>query len=161
MIQGNGRVWITERNQRPACIDAAPYAMILNTNNNQLEARTPSVTLLQHVSTTCAAQQQAYLEYHVHWYRHILACLLRVTGATFLFGASAVSAVAYNPHYQFFQSPISTEIYLGAFQQWSGVSVQILLSFIRMNHLLNLVHFTNSQSVTNHTCAAEVWLVLV
>ena len=84
VIQRNGRVWIAGHNQRNARLDAAQYGMLLSMNTNQSEPGVPSGLLLQNIWTTCAAQQQADLEYHVHWNRHLLARLRQVTGATLL-----------------------------------------------------------------------------
>ena len=60
---------------------------------------------------SCLAQQAADAEYHIHWSRHLLACIREITGAQLHLG---VRAVAYNPHFPLFASPFAGDRWLGA-----------------------------------------------
>jgi hypothetical protein len=101
-MQRNGRVWIARRGMCPFSIDAAQYGMLINLKS-RLSNNGPSQLILHQLTVTCLAQQQADLQHHVQWSRHLLACfkLQTSTGATLSIGASAVT---YNPQFPVNQS---------------------------------------------------------
>ena len=80
-----------------------------------------SVTLLQRLKTflqrlraTCLAQQQADAEGQVHWSRHLLACLSRITEAELLLGTRRRAVWLAQPALQHFVSPFAGDQWLGA-----------------------------------------------
>jgi hypothetical protein len=85
-----------------------------------------SETFLRHLRASCLAQQRADAEGQVHWSRHLLACLRRITGAELLAG---VRAVLHNPHFQHFVSPFAGDQRLGAAQEWPKVPALLLLDY--------------------------------
>ena len=62
----------------------------------------------------------------MHWSRHLLACLRRITGAELLAG---VRAVLHNPHFQHFVPPFAGDQRLGAAQEWPKVPALLLLDY--------------------------------
>ena len=100
VIQRNGRVWIAERNNRVAKMDAAQYHMLLATCGNQDVPKAPTAQLLSCISDSCRAQSTADLEFFVPWSRHLLASIQKITKSELLIGASAVT---YNPHFHYFR----------------------------------------------------------
>jgi len=123
VMKRNGRVWIAEGDRNVTRMDAAHYSMITDLNS-QKEQPSPSVQLLQLINASSRAQQQSDLEHHVHWSRHLLAYIQKVTEAQLLIGASAMT---YNPHFHFFVSPNSTDRLLGASVTWPLVPALLLL----------------------------------
>ena len=109
----------------------------------------PSVQLLQLISASSKAQQQSDLEHHVHWSRHLLAYIRKVTGAQLLIGASAMT---YNPHYQFFVSPHTNDRQLGASTTWPQVPALLLLDSFVPSARSALLH----QAATH---APGVWIL--
>ncbi len=57
---------------------------------------------LDSLLAVCLAQQRQDCPRAVHWSRHLLACIARVTGAKGLIGCRAVT---FHPHYWWFSSP--------------------------------------------------------
>ena len=80
--------------------------------------QTPNALFLRHLRASCLAQQAADAEYHIHWSRHLLACIREITGAQLHLG---VRAVAYNPHFPLFASPFAGDRWLGAVHEWPSV----------------------------------------
>ena len=148
VMQRNGRVWIAKKDNCPFGLDAAQYGMLVALNRRE-DSTGPSELLLRRISITCSAQRRADLEYHVHWSRHLLTCLQKVTGATLLVGASAVT---YNPHFQHFFSPIPGDDELGAVQGWPAVPALLLLDSFSPESRQNVL-----QSASNH--GACVWIL--
>ncbi len=60
----------------------------------------------------------------MHWSRHLLASICRITGVRVLIGASAVT---HNPHFLFFLSPNVEDRQLGAIFQWPPEPVLLVL----------------------------------
>ena len=109
----------------------------------------PSVQLLQLISASSKAQQQSDLEHHVHWSRHLLAYIRKVTGAQLLIGDSAMT---YNPHYQFFVPPHTNDRQLGASTTWPQVPALLLLDSFVPSARSALLH----QAATH---APGVWIL--
>ena len=99
VIQRNGRVWISGRSDRVVKLDAAQYHMLLAMCSNQVVPSAPSEQTLKRISESCQAQNDADIEFFVHWSRHLVAYLRQITGSELLIGASAVT---YNPHFPYF-----------------------------------------------------------
>jgi hypothetical protein len=80
----------------------------------------PEALFLRHLRASCLAQQTADAEYHIHWSRHLLACIRDKTGAQLHLGARAV---AYNPspYFPLFASPFVGDRWLGAVLEWPSV----------------------------------------
>jgi ribonuclease HI len=76
---------------------------------------------LDSLLAVCLAQQRQDAARAVHWSRHLLACIARVTGAKGLIGCRAVT---YHPHYWWFSSPEDEA--LGSLRMWP-VDVCVLL----------------------------------
>ena len=115
VIQRNGRVWISGRNSRVAKLDAAQYHMLLAMCSDQVVPSAPSEQILNRISESCRAQNDADIEFFVHWSRHLVAYLRQITGSELLIGASAVT---YNPHFPYFSSPYSPDVHFGAVAEW-------------------------------------------
>ena len=123
-MRRNGRVWIVEHNRRVAQLDAAQYGMLLVSYHNSEEHSIPSTEFLSSLDASCRAQRMAYLEYYVHWSRHLLACFRQATGAEALLGANVVN---YNPYFTSFLSPFECDQSIGALQQWPDVPFLLVL----------------------------------
>ena len=124
VIQRNGRVWIAEQNNRVAKMDAAQYHMLLATSGNQNVPKAPTEQLLSCISDSCRAQSTADLEFFVHWSRHLLASIQKITKSELLIGASAVT---YNPHFHYFSSPYLPDVHLGAVTEWPQVPALLII----------------------------------
>ena len=85
-------------------MDSAQYGLLCALHETQQNQSDPSALFLHHLRASCLAQQRADAEYQVHWSRHLLACLQRITEAELLIGARAMT---YNPHFRLFASPES------------------------------------------------------
>ena len=103
----NGRVWISGRSNRVAKLDAAQYHMLLAMCSDQVVLSAPFEQILNRISESCQAQNDADLEFFVHWSRHLVAYLRQITGSELLIGASAVT---YNPHFPYFSFPYSPDV---------------------------------------------------
>ena len=67
-----------------------------------------------HRSASCRAQQDADRQHYMHWNRHLLANIGKVTDVELVIGASAVM---FNPHFLHFIPrfpPVPTGVHLGA-----------------------------------------------
>jgi hypothetical protein len=60
----------------------------------------------------------------VHWSRHLLAIIRRVTDVELVIGASAVM---FNPHFLHFVSPFPPDVHLGAAADWPQVPALLVL----------------------------------
>ena len=98
-----------------AKLDAAQYHMLLAMCSDQVVPSAPSEQILNRISESCRAQNDADLEFFVHWSRHLVAYLRQITGSELLIGASAVT---YNPHFPYFSSPYSPDVHFGAVAEW-------------------------------------------
>ena len=124
IIQRNGRVWISDQNNRIVRMDAAQYGLLLTTCYDQDIQRAPLVKFLEQICASCRAQQDADQDYCVPWSRHFLANIRWITGSELLVGASAVT---YNPHFLHFSSPYLADIHLGAVDEWPQVPALLVL----------------------------------
>jgi hypothetical protein len=86
----------------------------------------------------------------MHWSRHLLACLQRIIGAELLIGSRAV---AYNPHFRFFDSPFSGDPWLGATPVWPSVTALQLLDSFEPSARMEVL-----QSVAVHK--SLIWIIL-
>ena len=84
---------------------------------DQVVPSAPSEQILNQItgSESCRAQNDADIEFFVHWSRHLVAYLRQITGSELLIGASAVT---YNPHFPYFSSPYSPDVHFGAAAEW-------------------------------------------
>ncbi len=69
--------------------------MLLAMCSDQVVPSAPSEQMLNRISESCRAQNDADLEFIVHWSRYLVAYLRQITRSELLIGASAVT---YNPH---------------------------------------------------------------
>jgi hypothetical protein len=82
IIQRNWRVWITERGSRIVRRDAVHYSMLLATCCGHETLQAPTTQFLvqpTEPSASCRSQQDADRQHYVHWSRHILANIRKVT----------------------------------------------------------------------------------
>jgi ribonuclease HI len=117
----NARVIITGPEHVAVGLDAAQYGMLADTTNQGV---VPSESFMQHVVASCHSQERADEEYYVPWSRHLLACLRRILAVDFIVGTRAVAS---NPHYQHFFSPVETDSSLGASTDWPPQPALLLL----------------------------------
>jgi hypothetical protein len=122
-MKRNSRVWIAEGNRHVTRMDTAQYGMLTYLHSQEGQP-SPSMQVLQLISACSRAQQQSDLEHCVHWSRHLLEYILKVTGAQLLVGASAMT---YTLHLLLFVSPNSIERQLDASVTWPPVSALLLL----------------------------------
>jgi hypothetical protein len=114
VIQRNGRVWLAERNAWVVKMDAAQYHMLLATCGDQDAKTVPTELTLARISDSCRAQKDADLVSFIHWSRHLVASIRKITRCELLIGASAVT---YNPHFPYFSSPHALDVHLGAVEE--------------------------------------------
>ena len=126
VLQRNGRTLITAPGCSSVGLDSAQFGMLRALYGEQSGQSERSETFLRHLRASCFAQQRADAEGQVHWSRHLLACLRRITGAELLAG---VRAVLHNPHFQHFVSPFAGDQRLGAAQEWPKVPALLLLDY--------------------------------
>jgi len=123
--QRNARVVITNANRALVTMCSAQYGMLLELSGAPVPATKPTANVLGAIRDSCLAQSSADLEYQVHWSRHLLACLRRITGAQLLIGARAVK---FHPHFSFFISPDANDIFLGAADSWPDVPAVLIIN---------------------------------
>ena len=136
VMKRNGRVWIADGYRHVTRMDAAQYCMLTGLHS-QAGQSSPSLQPLQLISTSSRARQQSDLEHHVHWSRHLLAYIRKVTGAQLLVGASAMT---YNQHFQFFVSPNTVDQQLGSSVTWPSVPALLLLDSFTPSARSTLLH---------------------
>ena len=124
IMQRNGRVWIAERRNQVARMDAAQYGMLLAACVGRETHCVPSTHFLENVCKSCRAQQDADQSHCVPWSRHLLARIQKITGAELLIGASAVN---YNPHFLHFSSPHPIDEFLGSVCEWPQLPALLIL----------------------------------
>ena len=81
------------------------------------------VTFLTALMDACTAQQRHDDGRTIHWSRHLLACMARVTGARGLIGCRSVT---FHPHFWWFSSPDDDES-LGSVREWPADECILLL----------------------------------
>ncbi len=124
VIQRNGRIWMVEKHNRVAKLDAAQYHILLAMHAAPTANAAPTAQFLISVSASCRAQKAADREHHVPLSRHLLASLRWQTGCELLVGASAVTC---NPHFPYFVSPHPVDECLGAVKEWPPVSALLVI----------------------------------
>ncbi len=124
MLQQNGRVLITAPGRSSVGLDSAQFGMLRALYGGQPDQSERFETFLLHLRASCLAQQRADAEGQVHWSRHLLTYLRRITGAELLIGTRAVS---HNQHFQHFVSHLAGDQWLGAVQEWPQVPALLLL----------------------------------
>jgi hypothetical protein len=113
-----GGVWIAKGDRDVIGMDTANHSMLADLH--RLEGQpSASMLLLQLIHASSRAQQ-----HHVHWSRHLLAYIRKVTAAQLLIGSSTMT---YNLHFHFFVSPNTTDRLLGASVTWRQVPALLLL----------------------------------
>jgi len=122
--QRNARVVITKMDGPVATMCSAQYGMLLELSGvRNLELR-PTIEVMEAICDSGLKQSRADMEYQVHWSRHLLACLKRITGAMLLVGARAVM---FHPHFSHFISPEEKDVLLGAEENWPNVPAILIL----------------------------------
>jgi ribonuclease HI len=133
ILQRNAKVLITDTQQRTFGLDAAQYGMLLALDRDRCSGRgvgnllAPTESFLLSLKLVCKTQRRVDSEYVVPWNRHFITCVQQLTDTHLLLG---VSAVTYNPHFEFFASPHSRNEDLGAVQAWPEVRALLLLDSI-------------------------------
>ena len=117
----NARVLITGPRNTAFSLDAAQYGMLIA---HHCQGTAPPVSVLESLAASCRSQDQADIDHHIPWSRHLLACLRRVLKVELLVGARAV---VYNPHFPHFVSPDAGDSSFGAATQWPVQPALILL----------------------------------
>ncbi len=116
ILQRNGRLLVSNPSGTTHQLEAA-QACILELMNQRMDQE----AFLDSLLAVCLAQQRQDSVRAVHWSRHVLACIARVTGAKGLIGCLAVT---FHPHYYWFSSPKDEA--LGSRRTWP-VDVCVLL----------------------------------
>ena len=80
--------------------------------------------VLEAIRDSNLKQSRADLEYQVHWSRHLMVCLQRITGAQLLVGARAVM---FHPRFSHFVSPDTQDVLLGAETKWPDAPAILVL----------------------------------
>ena len=150
VLQRNGRTLITAPGSSSVGLDSAQFGMLRALYGEHSGHSERSEFFLRHLRASCLAQQRADADGQVHWSRHLLARLHRITGAELLIG---VRAVLYNPHFQHFVSPFAGDQWLGASQEWPQVPALLLLDSFEPEDKQQLW-----SKVTAH--GASVWVLL-
>ncbi len=94
VMRRNGRVLITAPGCSSVGLDSAQFGMLRALHDGQPDQSVLSETFLRHLRASCLAQQRADAEGQVHWSRHLLTCLHRITGAELLIGIRDPSSLA-------------------------------------------------------------------
>lgn len=150
VLQRNGRVLVTAPGCSSVGLDSAQFGMLRALYGRQPDQTEQSETFLRNLRASCLAQQRADAEGQVHWSRHLLACLRKITGAELLIGTRAVS---HSPHFQHFVSPFAGDQWLGAVQEWPQVPALLLLDSFEP-----AAHPQLWSTVTIHR--APIWVLL-
>ena len=106
---------ITTTHSLTTSICSAQDGLLLELSGVRTPELKPTVEILEAIRDSNLKPSRADLEYQVHWSRHLLACLQRITGAQLLVGARAVM---FHPHFSHFVSPDILS-YTG-YVAWSG-----------------------------------------
>ena len=149
VIQRNGRVWLAERNAWVVKMDAAQYHMLLATCGDQDAKTVPTELTLARISDSCRAQKDADLVSFIHWSRHLVASIRKITRCELLIGASAVT---YNPHFPYFSSPHALDVHFGAVEEWPHVPALLLIDSFAPHLRCKLLE----RAMTH---GAEVWVL--
>ncbi len=91
LLQWNGQLLIRAPSGTTRQLEAAQSAM-LELMNKELD----QAAFLSALVNACKAQQRQDDVWTVHWSRHFLACIARITGARGLVGCRPVP---FHPHY--------------------------------------------------------------
>jgi hypothetical protein len=83
IVQRNGCTMITGPSLRIVCIDSAQYHMLCSMQallklRQDQSNNPPDALFLRHLRASCLAKQTADAEYHIHWSRHLLACIREI-----------------------------------------------------------------------------------
>lgn len=89
-----------------------------------LNAGLPAETLYAALMEACMDQQRQDEMRTVHWNRHLLACIARITEARGLIGCRSVT---FHPHFWWYSSLTSGDSVLGAVLDWPAESGILLL----------------------------------
>ncbi len=89
--------------------------MLVATCGNRDAQSVPTEQTLNRISDSCRAQNDADLVSFVHWSRHLVASVRKITKSELLIGASAGT---YNLHFPYFLSPYSPDVHIGAIAEW-------------------------------------------
>ena len=121
LLRRNGRLLVRDPSGLTCQLDAAQAAM--------LELMNPGMeqpTLLSAMVRACNAQQ--YRDdgraSPVHWSRHLLACIARITGARGLIGCCSVT---FHPHFWWYSSLDSDDEVFGSQREWPAEDCVLIL----------------------------------
>jgi len=118
LLRRNGRL-LVRAPSGVACQVEAAQASMLELLNQGLD----QVAFLTALMDACTAQQRHDDGRTIHWSRHLLACMARVTGARGLIGCRSVT---FHPHFWWFSSPDDDES-LGSVREWPADECILLL----------------------------------
>ena len=103
---------------------SAQYGLLLELSGVRTPELKQTVEVLEAIRESNLKQLRADLEYQVHWSRHLLACLQRITGAQLLVGPREVR---FHPHFSHFVSPDIQDVLLGAETKWPDAPAILVL----------------------------------
>jgi hypothetical protein len=133
IVQRSGCTMIAGPILRIVCIDSAQYHMLcsmpalLNLQHDQSD-NPPEALFLRHLRASCLAQQTVDAKHHIHWSRHLLACIREITAQL------RQSGRAYNPHFSLFACPFAGDRWLGEVLELPSVplySLQICMTLLQ------------------------------
>ena len=84
----------------------------------------PAVTTYEAISAACADQLRQDAANSVHWNRHLLARVARITRARGLIGCRSVT---FHPHFWWYSSPTASDEALGSVRNWPADCAVLLL----------------------------------
>ena len=119
LLERNGRLLIRAPSGTTCQLEAAQAAMLELMNQGLDQA-----AFLSALVSACNAQQCQDDVRTVHWSRHFLACIARITGARGLVGCRPVT---FHPHYWWFSSPDQCGEPLGSQCDWPAEDCVLLL----------------------------------
>ena len=119
LLRRNGRLPLRAPSGFMCQLEAAQATMLELMNIGLDQA-----TFLSALSGSCQAQQRRDERKSVHWSRHLLACIARITGARGLIGCCLVT---YHPHYWWFTSLDEGDVAFGSQGDWPAESCVLIL----------------------------------
>ena len=97
LLRRNGRLLLRNPSGFTCQLEAAQAGML-----ERMQEGMDQVCFLEALFEACSSQQRQDDSRAVHWSRHLLACIARISGARGLVGCHSVT---FHPHYCWFSSP--------------------------------------------------------
>ena len=119
LLKRNGRLAMRTADGLTYQCEAAQVHMMLCKN-----ADAPAVTTYEAISAACADQLRQDAANSVHWNRHLLARVARITRARGLIGCRSVT---FHPHFWWYSSPTASDEALGSVRDWPADCAVLLL----------------------------------